>query len=458
MKHIVIYCFISSVAKPSERGHVCKHMERTFWNKTPASLVFHDQKDIHDCGDRGGELDLRLEKILGKCGGPGSSASMNKSSTLPLPHRANLERPSSSSARDREGYYSDRNELIRDRERERERERDRGYLSDHNSRCASCLGESARAQWFRHSDGWRSGSSNFGSGSGSGLVPSGSTSGQGTHKRSPWDSLPSLRHEGSLGDSGYKSNRADSFEMRAAILQSDVIPVVLELSTRVQLANALVVLSQTTEDVEIEVRISVGEVKHGMACLRIPSERWYKCRACSSDRRVGHHKARRHSSGGIGNYSTALRQTTARPIERVQLESLKKMTLTWIEAPKLPERSRVLWPSREQESTVPGPSREQELSVLGPSRKPERIVQGSFKGLHASKRLPYQDLQENQSLPSKGLQEYKSLPSQGLQESKSLPSKGRQESKSLPSQDLQEIKSLPSKGRQESKSLPSRQR
>nr|CAD7256679.1 unnamed protein product [Timema shepardi] len=150
------------------------------------------------------------------CAGPGSSASMNKSSTLPLPHRANLERPSSSSARDREGYYSDRNELIRDRERERERERerDRGYLSDHNSRCASCLGESARAQWFRHSDGWRSGSSNFGSGSGSGLVPSGSTSGQGTHKRSPWDSLPSLRNEGSLGDSGYKSNRADSFEMR----------------------------------------------------------------------------------------------------------------------------------------------------------------------------------------------------------------------------------------------------
>ena len=29
-------------------------------------------------------------------------------------------------------YFSDRNELIR--ERERERERDRGYLSDHNSR------------------------------------------------------------------------------------------------------------------------------------------------------------------------------------------------------------------------------------------------------------------------------------------------------------------------------------
>lgn len=34
--------------------------------------------------------------------------------------------------REKDGYYSDRNELIR--ERERERERDRGYLSDHNSR------------------------------------------------------------------------------------------------------------------------------------------------------------------------------------------------------------------------------------------------------------------------------------------------------------------------------------
>lgn len=49
--------------------------------------------------------------------------------------------PTSSSGRDRErdrerdGYYSDRNELIR--ERERERERDRGYLSDHNSRYIS---------------------------------------------------------------------------------------------------------------------------------------------------------------------------------------------------------------------------------------------------------------------------------------------------------------------------------
>lgn len=63
--------------------------------------------------------------------GPSSSASMNKSSTLPLSHRLNTvsrERLD----RDRDGYYSDRNELIREREKERERER--GYLSDHNSR------------------------------------------------------------------------------------------------------------------------------------------------------------------------------------------------------------------------------------------------------------------------------------------------------------------------------------
>ena len=76
-------------------------------------------------------------------------------------------------------------------------------------RCASCLGESARAQWFRHSDGWRSGSSTLGSAASSAGPSTG-----GGHKRSPWDSLPSLRQEGSLGDSGYKSNRADSFEQR----------------------------------------------------------------------------------------------------------------------------------------------------------------------------------------------------------------------------------------------------
>lgn len=54
-----------------------------------------------------------------------------KSSTLPLPpHRPLSTIRDKERDRDRDGYYSDRNELIR----ERERERDRGYLSDHNSR------------------------------------------------------------------------------------------------------------------------------------------------------------------------------------------------------------------------------------------------------------------------------------------------------------------------------------
>ncbi|XP_024085963.1 protein still life, isoform SIF type 1 isoform X2 [Cimex lectularius] len=151
-----------------------------------------------------------------------SGNTMNKSSTLPLPHRLSMERPASSAAISREGYYSDRNELARER----------GYLSDHNSssRCASCLGESARAQWFRHSDGWRSGSSTLGScgsyGPSGVLPPSGngapgSGGGTGGHRRSPWDSLPSLRHEGSLNDSGYKSNRADSFEQRGVFDRQD---------------------------------------------------------------------------------------------------------------------------------------------------------------------------------------------------------------------------------------------
>lgn len=139
------------------------------------------------------------------------SSSAAKSSTLPLPHQRPTVVNREQRDRERDGYYSDRNELIR----ERERERDRGYLSDHNSsfstsRCASCIGESARAQWFRHSDGWRSGSSTFGSGSGQGLVTSQSSG----HKRSPWDSLPSLRQDSSLNDSGYKSTRADSLEQR----------------------------------------------------------------------------------------------------------------------------------------------------------------------------------------------------------------------------------------------------
>lgn len=86
------------------------------------------------------------------------------------------------------------------------------HFSFSNSRCASCIGESARAQWFRHSDGWRSGSSTIGSGSGHGMMAQ-QMAGSG-HKRSPWDSLPSLRQDSSLNDSGYKSARADSLEQR----------------------------------------------------------------------------------------------------------------------------------------------------------------------------------------------------------------------------------------------------
>lgn len=86
------------------------------------------------------------------------------------------------------------------------------FYSFSNSRCASCIGESARAQWFRHSDGWRSGSSTIGSGSGQGLMSQQTTSSG--NKRSPWDSLPSLRQDSSLNDSGYKSARADSLEQR----------------------------------------------------------------------------------------------------------------------------------------------------------------------------------------------------------------------------------------------------
>lgn len=153
-----------------------------------------------------------------------------KSSTLPLPHGRPLQIRERERDRERDGYYSDRNELVRERERERER----GYLSDHNSgyvpiihaavqtleltrctfsytsRCASCIGESARAQWFRHSDGWRSGSSTLGSGSAQGLITSSSSG----HKRSPWDSLPSLRQDSSMNDSGYKSARGDSLEQQ----------------------------------------------------------------------------------------------------------------------------------------------------------------------------------------------------------------------------------------------------
>ncbi|XP_025074785.1 protein still life, isoform SIF type 1 isoform X2 [Pogonomyrmex barbatus] len=142
-------------------------------------------------------------------------SSSNKSSTLPLSYRYCNERQNS---KDRDGYYSDRNEMVREK-RERDPDRDRGYLSDYNSRCASCIGESARAQWFRHSDGWQSGSSTFGSGASSSINP-----GYSGHKReSPWDSLPSLRHEGSLNDSGYKSNRTDSLEQRGTFDRQDSV-------------------------------------------------------------------------------------------------------------------------------------------------------------------------------------------------------------------------------------------
>ncbi|XP_045472036.1 protein still life, isoform SIF type 1 isoform X1 [Harmonia axyridis] len=143
--------------------------------------------------------------------GPNSNISMNKSSTLPLQHRLNTIERMRERDRERDGYYSDRNELMREREKERERER--GYLSDHNasSRCASCIGESSRAQWFRHSDGWRSGSSTFSSTQGP----------QPGHKRSPWDSLPSLRQDSSMNDSGYKSNKNDSFEQRGMFDHQD---------------------------------------------------------------------------------------------------------------------------------------------------------------------------------------------------------------------------------------------
>ncbi|XP_063981634.1 protein still life, isoform SIF type 1 isoform X1 [Diachasmimorpha longicaudata] len=143
----------------------------------------------------------------------------NKSSTLPLSYRYCNERQNS---KDRDGYYSDRNEIIREK-RDREAERERGYLSDYNSKydanCASCIGSSARAQWFRHSDGWQSGSSTLGSAQSNSINP-----GYGGHRRdSAWDSLPSLRHEGSLNDSGYKSNRTDSLEHRGTFDRQDSV-------------------------------------------------------------------------------------------------------------------------------------------------------------------------------------------------------------------------------------------
>lgn len=59
-----------------------------------------------------------------------AGSSSNKSSTLPLSYRYCNERQNS---KDRDGYYSDRNEMVREK-RERDIDRDRGYLSDYNSR------------------------------------------------------------------------------------------------------------------------------------------------------------------------------------------------------------------------------------------------------------------------------------------------------------------------------------
>lgn len=59
-----------------------------------------------------------------------AGSSSNKSSTLPLSYRYCNERQNS---KDRDGYYSDRNEMVREK-RERDSDRDRGYLSDYNSR------------------------------------------------------------------------------------------------------------------------------------------------------------------------------------------------------------------------------------------------------------------------------------------------------------------------------------
>lgn len=54
----------------------------------------------------------------------------NKSSTLPLSYRYSNDRQNS---KDRDGYYSDRNEIIREK-REREAVEREGYLSDYNSK------------------------------------------------------------------------------------------------------------------------------------------------------------------------------------------------------------------------------------------------------------------------------------------------------------------------------------
>ncbi|XP_015436114.1 PREDICTED: protein still life, isoform SIF type 1-like [Dufourea novaeangliae] len=73
----------------------------------------------------------------------------NKSSTLPLSYRYCTERQNS---KDRDGYYSDRNEMIREK-RERDADRDRGYLSDYNSRGTFDRQDSVRSDYMSDRDG-----------------------------------------------------------------------------------------------------------------------------------------------------------------------------------------------------------------------------------------------------------------------------------------------------------------
>ncbi|XP_071646317.1 protein still life, isoform SIF type 1 isoform X9 [Temnothorax longispinosus] len=76
-------------------------------------------------------------------------SSSNKSSTLPLSYRYCNERQNS---KDRDGYYSDRNEMVREK-RERDAERDRGYLSDYNSRGTFDRQDSVRSDYMSDRDG-----------------------------------------------------------------------------------------------------------------------------------------------------------------------------------------------------------------------------------------------------------------------------------------------------------------
>ncbi|XP_011061096.1 PREDICTED: protein still life, isoform SIF type 1 isoform X6 [Acromyrmex echinatior] len=73
----------------------------------------------------------------------------NKSSTLPLSYRYCNERQNS---KDRDGYYSDRNEMVREK-RERDLDRDRGYLSDYNSRGTFDRQDSVRSDYMSDRDG-----------------------------------------------------------------------------------------------------------------------------------------------------------------------------------------------------------------------------------------------------------------------------------------------------------------